>query len=271
MDILENIIAEKKQLIEERKELIPVKLLERSVYFQTPVVSLVQYILRPDKSGVIAEIKRKSPSLGTINPNISVERISIGYMQAGASALSVLTDEKFFGGSNEDLITARKFNYCPILMKDFIIDEYQVIEAKSIGADAILLIVACLDKNYLKVLANLAKSLGLEVLIEIHSKDEANEEVLAAADLIGVNNRNLKTFEVKISTSKELAMYIPQELTKISESGITDPKTILELRQHGYDGFLIGGTFMTSSKPEKACQEFIAKLNEAGDPKAVRT
>ena len=145
MNILDQIIEHKRKETEERKSLYPVRLLEQSIYFGTKPVSLCHYIRRRDKSGIIAEIKRKSPSKGVINAYVSVERTSIGYMQAGASALSVLTDKQFFGGSNDDLTVARKFNFCPILRKDFTLDEYQIVEAKSIGADAILLIAAALD------------------------------------------------------------------------------------------------------------------------------
>ena len=201
MDILEKIIANKRQEVAERKSLIPEKLLERSIFYETTPLSLKKYLLRADKSGIIAEIKRKSPSKGVINPYVSVERTSIGYMQSGASALSVLTDKEFFGGSNEDLTTARKFNFCPILRKDFIIDEYQVVEAKSIGADAILLIAAVLEKDELKRLGKKAHELGLEVLLEVHNEEELsaiNEHV----DVLGVNNRNLKTFEVTLNLHK---------------------------------------------------------------------
>jgi indole-3-glycerol phosphate synthase len=172
MSILTDIIAHKKKEVEERKSLYPVKLLEKSVFFQSPGVSLKKYLLRTDKTGIIAEIKRKSPSKGMINKYISVERTSIGYMQAGASALSILTDTEFFGGKNEDLITARKFNYCPILRKDFMVDEYQIVESKSIGADVILLLANVLDPVRVNELACLAKSLGMEVLLEVREAGE---------------------------------------------------------------------------------------------------
>ena len=168
MNILDQILAHKETEVAERKSLYPVKLLEKSIFFPTQPVSLKKYLLREDKSGIIAEIKRKSPSKGVINPHVSIERTSIGYMQAGASALSVLTDQKFFGGSNDDLMIARKFNYCPILRKDFVIDEYQIVEAKSIGADAILLIAAALAPEKLASLCAFAHTLKLEVLMEVH-------------------------------------------------------------------------------------------------------
>ena len=271
MDILDKILAHKKKEVDERKGLFPVKLLEKSIYFPGKAVSLKKYLQRPDKSGVIAEIKRRSPSKGMINSHVSVEKTSIGYMQAGASALSVLTDYQFFGGTNEDLKTARNFNFCPILRKEFIIDEYQVIEAKSIGADVILLIAAALTPDRLRQLATLAQSLGLEVLMEVHNEDELNRNLHEEVDLIGVNNRNLKTFEVSIDTSRNLATAIPGQYVKVTESGISAPETSVELRQCGFEGFLIGETFMKHSRPELACSKFIAAINQIGHPDAVES
>jgi indole-3-glycerol phosphate synthase len=260
MNILDQIIEHKRKEVEERKSLYPVKLLEKSIYFPSPVVSLKKYIQRPDKSGVIAEIKRKSPSKGVLNKNVSIERTSIGYMQAGASALSILTDNKFFGGTNEDLTTARKFNFCPILRKDFTIDEYQIIEAKSIGADAILLIAAALDPKTAEKLATFAHSLGLEVLLEVHDEEELRLSSGVDADLIGVNNRSLKTFEVSVDVSKRLAPMIPPDKVKVSESGLSDPAVIGELKKFGYEGFLIGETFMKHGRPEEMATEFIRQI-----------
>ncbi|MHC2990801.1 indole-3-glycerol phosphate synthase [Pontibacter sp. HJ8] len=268
MNILDQIIAHKYTEVAERKALYPVKLLEKSLYFETPCQSLERYLLRPDKSGIIAEIKRKSPSKGDINPYVSVERTSIGYMQAGASALSILTDTNFFGGKNEDLITARKYNYCPILRKDFVVDEYQIVEAKSIGADAILLIAAALEPARLKELAAFARSLGLEVLLEVHDKEELDEAFNEYVSVVGVNNRNLKTFRTDIGLSFELAQYIPAGITKVSESGLSQPQTLVELQQAGYNGFLIGETFMTDSRPERAAAAFIKELRQLQELKA---
>lgn len=261
MDILEKILRHKKVEVAERKSLIPIKLLEKSIYFEGAAVSLKKYLLREDKTGIIAEFKRESPSKGLINKHADMERTTIGYMQAGASALSILTDTAFFGGKNDDLITARKFNFCPILRKDFIIDEYQIIEAKSIGADAILLIAAALRPSELLKLAAFAQSLGLEVLMEVHNEDELVANINQSLDAIGVNNRNLKTFETNIDTSKHLASKIPQEFIKVSESGIDDPNTICELRNHGFQGFLIGETFMKESRPDLAAANFMEQLN----------
>lgn len=265
MAILEDIIAYKEKEVAEKKALYPVKLLEKSLHYRAPVVSLRHYLQREDKCGVIAEIKRKSPSRGIINNYVSIERTSIGYMQAGAAALSILTDHQFFGGSNEDLMTARRFNFCPILRKDFIIDEYQIIEARSIGADVILLIAAALEPEKLKNLATFAKSLGLEVLLEVHNEVELRRNLHGDFDVIGVNNRDLKTFKVSVTTSKMLSAMIPDSFLRISESGISSPDTILDLIEYGYQGFLIGEYFMRHSRPEKACAEFVQKIKQLQD------
>lgn len=266
-NILDKILAVKKQEIERRKELFPVKLLEESIYFSSSTVSMKKYLRRPDKSGVIAEIKRKSPSKGIINPNVSVEKISIGYMQAGASGLSVLTDSEFFGGKNEDLTTARNFNFCPILRKDFIIDEYQIVEAKSIGADLILLIAAALEPKRLRALAQFAKSLGLEVLMEVHNEEELLTNFHPELDIVGVNNRDLKRFVTDINISKELVAKIPDDYLKISESGINDPAVMLELKECGFEGFLIGEQFMKESRPEVAARQFIERFHHLENAK----
>ncbi len=260
MNYLDEIIAHKRKEVEETKSLYPVKLLEQSIYFNTKPVSLKNYLLKKNLSGIIAEFKRKSPSKGMINQYASVERTTIGYMQAGASALSVLTDAKYFGGSNKDLTEARQFNYCPILRKDFTVDEYQIIEAKSIGADVILLIAAVLSKEEIKSLTAVAVSLGLEVLLEIHEAEEL-EKADVAHHLIGINNRNLKTFEVNLEHSIALAEKLPVDVVKIAESGISKPENILLLKQHGFNGFLMGEHFMKESRPEIACKKFIDSLS----------
>lgn len=267
MTILDEIIAHKRKEVEERKSLYPIKLLEQSIYFETACVSMKQYVSRPDLSGIIAEIKRKSPSKGDINPYISVEKVSIGYMQAGASALSILTDTQYFGGKNEDLTLARQMNYCPILRKEFVVDEYQIIEAKSIGADAILLIASALYPAEIKQLAAFAQSQGLEVLMEVHDQNELDRSLNEHLDLVGVNNRNLKDFSVDINTSISLADGIPDEFTKVAESGISDPKEVIKLKEAGFQGFLMGQRFMETSAPHKACAKFIEeiqKLEEKG-------
>jgi len=263
MNILDKIIEFKAKEVAEKSSLVPTKLLERSIFFDSEVVSLRQYVTDPEKSGIIAEYKRKSPSKGLINGSAKPEKVSIGYMQAGASALSILTDEEFFGGSNDDLKTARRFNFCPILRKDFVLEEYQIIEAKSIGADAILLIAAALEPQKLKSLAFFAKSLGLEVLMEVHNVEELDSCLCDGVDLVGVNNRNLKTFEVDLQTSIELAPSIPNSFVKVSESGLSKVDSLITLKNAGFEGFLIGENFMKTSRPEQAAYTFIKDFREA--------
>lgn len=259
MNILDKIVAHKQKEVAQRKELYPVKLLETSIYFNTPTVSMRDYIRRADKSGIIAEFKRRSPSKGDINPYASVEQVTIGYMQAGASALSVLTDEHFFGGKNADLTEARNNNFCPILRKDFIIDEYQIIEARSIGADVILLIAECLSQEEVKQLSAKAHELGLEVLMEIHSVDQL-AKLGEHIDLVGVNNRNLKDFTVSIQHSLDALPHLPEEVVKISESGLNDPASIVELKEAGFEGFLIGEYFMQADHPPRQAKSFIQRI-----------
>lgn len=259
-NILSEIIEHKRGETAERQDLYPIKLLEKSIYFQSTPVSLKKYLQRPDKVGIIAEIKRRSPSKGDLNKYISVENLSLGYMQAGASALSILTDNKYFGGKSDDLTTGRKFNCCPILRKDFIIDPYQVLEAKSIGADAILLIAAAISPRQTKELADLAHSLRLEVLLEVHNAQELDSHLCDEIDLVGVNNRDLTTFNVSTEVSERLADRIPSHLPKITESGINDAETIVRLKKMGYSGFLIGEAFMKTAKPEAACRRLIQQV-----------
>ncbi len=261
MDVLQEIVATKKKEVEERKALFPIKLLEKSIYFNSNPVSLKKYLQRDDLTGIIAEFKRKSPSKGFINKYADVERTTIGYMQAGASALSVLTDSTYFGGKSEDLTAARKFNFCPILRKDFVIDEYQITEAKSIGADVILLIAAILTKEQIKNYTKLAKDLGLEVLLEIHGEDEL-EKVIPEIQIVGVNNRNLKTMEISLQTSLSIFSKLPKEAVKVSESGINKPEQLVQLKEAGYNGFLMGEFFMKHSRPEEVCKNFIKEVKQ---------
>lgn len=260
MGILDEIVAHKRTEVTESKELYPVKLLERSPYFASETVSLRTYLQRPDSAGIIAEIKRRSPSKGALHPHLSVEQLSIGYMQAGASALSILTERRYFGGSPEDLKIARRFNFCPILRKDFIFDEYQVLESKSIGADVILLIARMLTLAELKELTRVAQSLGLEVLVEVHHEEELDRALESGADIIGVNNRNLDTLEMDVGTSFRLIKKIPADRVRISESGISEASTIADLRRAGFQGFLIGESFLKGPKPERSCQKLVSEV-----------
>jgi indole-3-glycerol phosphate synthase len=259
MTILDQILSHKRKEIEEARALYPVKLLEKSVYFKASTVSLKKYLVRPDLHGVIAEFKRRSPSRGMINEFADPSKVCLGYMQAGASALSVLTESKYFGGSPEDLIAARNMNFCPVLRKDFVLDEYQVIESRSIGADAILLIAGVLGKEELKSLSGLARSLGMEVLFEIHRPGEM-DLLPAEAEIIGVNSRNLASLSVDRESIMDMAGQLPASVVKVAESGIDSPEALLQLRRAGYQGFLIGEHFMKEANPADTCRQFIRKV-----------
>lgn len=259
MDILSKIVNYKTQEVNERKSLYPLKLLEKSVFFNTKCVSLKEYLLNSEKTGIIAEFKKKSPSKPDINNYADIQKVTIGYMQAGASALSILTDNKFFGGSLKNLSEARDYNYCPILQKDFIIDEYQIYEAKSYGADSILLIASILSKTQITKFTKTAKQLGLEVLFEIHFEHELSK-FDNSIEIIGVNNRQLSSFETNINNSLRIAKYLPENITKISESGINTVQQLTELIYAGFDGFLMGTKFMSEINPADAFKIFVNNL-----------
>lgn len=256
MNILDRIIETKVQEVERRKQECPVAQLENSMYFNRQPLSLRKFLTDPEKTGIIAEHKRRSPSKGVINGNVNLQQVVTGYQAAGASAVSVLTDKEYFGGENKDLTEARALLQIPILRKDFIIDEYQIVEAKSLGADVILLIAACLAPEKLRKLAQFARYLGLEVLLEVHNEQELQENC-CDVDVVGVNNRNLKDFTVSIDTSLKLAEQIPGKYLKISESGIYDPETIIKLKEQGFHGFLIGENFMRKPDPGAEMQKFV--------------
>lgn len=260
MNILDEIVLQKHKEVERGKASLSVKQLELSAYFKRKTISLRDFVLDKKRFGIIAEFKRKSPSKGIINGTAQVGLVARAYSDAGVSGISVLTDENYFGGSREDLMLAREKVKCPILRKEFIIDEYQIIEAKSIGADAILLIAASLRNQQMKQFCQLAKTLGLDVLLEVHNEEELNQSLDVGADLIGVNNRDLKTFEVSIDVSKRLIQKIPKNVPAVSESGIENPATIKELKSFGFSGFLIGQSFMQTNNPGKACHDFINQL-----------
>lgn len=265
MNILDNIISVKREEVREKKALVPVSELEKFPYFNSGCNSLVSQLLIEGSTGIIAEFKRKSPSKGIINDKVEIGPVVESYDAHGAAAISILTDENFFGGSNDDVMYARSIVQVPILRKDFVIDEYQLLEAKAIGASVILLIAACLSPKRVQELALFAKKLGLEVLLEIHDHSEL-EHICEEVDLVGVNNRDLKTFTVDVQRSIELAEQIPAEKIKISESGISDVDTIVRLMDHGYKGFLIGENFMKQTEPSIAFADFVnqlkAKLHE---------
>jgi indole-3-glycerol phosphate synthase len=259
MLILDKIVAHKQKEVALKKGLIPVSQLENSVLFQRETTSLAAK-LRESKTGIIAEHKRRSPSRSVINQNLNVFDVAKGYENAGACGMSVLTDSKYFGGSLHDLLIARASCKLPLLRKEFTIDEYQIIEAKSFGADVILLIASVLTKLQIKQFSELAKSLELDVLLEVHNEEELNRSVMPGIDMLGVNNRNLKTFVVSLEASKKLASKIPAEFVKVSESGISSIEAIKELQTYGYQGFLIGENFMKTDNPGESAKEFINKL-----------
>lgn len=258
MNILETIIAKKKTEVEERKATKDISDLERMPFFKRKTFPVTEFLLNPDKTGIIAEFKRRSPSKGIINNGSVTADVIKDYVKYGASAVSVLTDEYFFGGSLNDLLEARN-NNIPILRKDFIIDEYQLIESKAFGADIILLIAACLTPMEVKNLAIFAKNLGLNALLEIHSDSELGH-ICDEVDVVGINNRDLKTFKVDINHSIALCKKLPSDKIKISESGLDDVATIHHLKQNGFSGFLMGEKFMKEKDPGKAFGDFVNKL-----------
>lgn len=260
MTILDEINNHKRTEIAEAKSRVSVDELKASPYFNRTTNSLKAALLSDGASGVIAEFKKQSPSKGVISDEAESSEVTESYVAAGASGLSVLTDDRFFGGSFEDLAKARWANPgTPILRKDFMLDPYQVYEAKAHGADVILLIAESMSKSSLLELTQTAKEIGLEVLVEVHSEEEL-KKLNPMVDLVGVNNRNLKTFEVDVQTSVRLSELIPEQFVKISESGISNSESITALRAAGFKGFLIGETFMKTDDPGKACAEFIRKL-----------
>jgi indole-3-glycerol phosphate synthase len=260
MNILDRIVADKRKEVDLKKGLISVSQLENTSLFNRESISLAN-ALRNSTTGIIAEHKRRSPSKAVINQGLNVSDVAKGYEDAGACGMSVLTDGKYFGGSLDDLLLSRATVTMPLLRKEFIIDEYQIIEAKANGADVILLIAAVLTKSEIKTFSELAKSLNLEVLLEVHNATELQKSIMPSLDMLGVNNRNLKTFEVSLETSKILSQIIPDDFVKVSESGISNIEAIKELKPYGYQGFLIGENFMKSDNPGKSAIDFIKALN----------
>lgn len=259
MNILLRIVADKREEVSFKKSVLPVSQLQRSVLFNRDTFSLANS-LKNSPTGIIAEHKRRSPSKNVINHNFTVSEVVKGYENAGVSGISVLTDAKYFGGSLDDLIVARACCNLPILRKEFIIDTYQIIEAKAHGADAILLIAAILTPQEILEFSTLAKQLGLDVLLEVHNAEELNKSLLPSIDIIGVNNRDLKTFNVSLETSKNLSALIPDEFVKISESGISSIDAVKSLQPFGYRGFLIGEHFMKTDNAGESAKTFITQL-----------
>ena len=259
MNILDKIVAHKKEEVKKSKNLISIKLLQSSSYFLRDGISLRDNLIKENSTGIIAEFKRKSPSKGIINNKFSAVEIVKQYENAGVSGSSVLTDEEFFGGNQQDLISTRNEVSIPLLRKDFMIDEYQFIEAKAIGADVVLLIASILTPKEVKDFTDLAKSLNLEVLLELHDETELNH-VYHKVDMVGINNRNLKTFEVDIEQSIRMAEKLGNDFVKVAESGISSVEALIHFRNNGFQGFLIGENFMKTENPGIACEQFIETL-----------
>lgn len=262
--ILETIVAAKRKEIEPFMAKSPIERFEREGFFwEIRNRSLVQSLLLPGSTGIIAEFKRKSPSKGWFKTKeLEVEPVVAAYNRS-AAGISVLTDEEFFGGDLDDLIQTKVVTGIPVLRKDFIIDKWQIAESKAFGADVILLIAACLTPAQVKEFAAYAGSIGLESILEVHNEEELGH-YCDEISIIGVNNRNLKTFEVDINTSLQLVDKMPAGKPVIAESGISSIDTIVTLRDAGFKGFLIGENFMKEEQPGKAFEEFVNKLSTDG-------
>ena len=273
-DILSEIIAHKQTEIELQKQTVSLEQLQEQagiiIRENAAHRRSMKQALAASSTGIISEFKRRSPSKGWINEAARAEEIPAAYEAAGAAALSILTDEKFFGGTLRDIRTARPLVRIPILRKDFIIDEYQLLQACIVGADAVLLIAACLSPEQCSTLTAQAHELGLEVLLEIHRAEEL-DALCNSVDVVGVNNRDLTTFHTDPAQSFALIQHIPQQFVTISESGLTDPQTVAQLRQAGFNGFLMGERFMKTSNPAAALQTFIQELTRCSSHNEARS
>lgn len=256
MSILEDIVRYKKQ--ELKRAGVPLRELKARVKNAPPTRPFLK-AFGPDDISLIAEIKRHSPAKGDLAPNLDVARTVQAYEKGGASALSVLTDKRFFHGSFDDLKTARTNSKLPILRKDFIIDEYQIWEARTMLADAILLIVRILDRPQLRDYIALGKELGLAALVEVHTAKELEAALDAGPEIVGINNRNLETFQVSLETSIHLRSIIPQGVAAVAESGIGTRQDVLILKKAGFHGILVGEELVQAPDPEAKVRELLAK------------
>lgn len=260
MNILEKIIQQKKIEVAEAKKGISIDELKEKSLFNRACYSLRESVLDPDRNGIISEYKRASPSKGIINAHSEVREIAKAYEKNHVSAISVLTDAEFFKGSLDDLIAVREAVQIPVLRKEFIIDPFQITEAKAYGADIILLIAACLSPKEIKEFSAYAKKIGLNVLLEIHNEEELKDNKFDTIDAIGVNNRNLIDFSVSLQHSLDLVNLIPVQYIKVSESGISNPETIKLLKNEGFQAFLIGENFMKMKDPAKTIEDFVKHI-----------
>ena len=258
--ILDKIVAHKKKEVERSKQIISIEQLEKSVLFNRYPISLTEKLITENSNGIIAEFKRRSPTKGILNDKVNVIEVVKQYELAGVCGSSILTDKEFFGGSQKDIIDVRNEVNIPLLRKDFMIDEYQFLEAKSWGADVVLLIAAILTPEQVSHFTGLAKSLSMEVLLELHDEIELGH-VNDMVDMVGINNRNLKTFEVDIQRSLKMAQQIPPDKVKIAESGISAVSTVRLFKENGFRGFLMGENFMKEADPGEAFAKFVRELN----------
>lgn len=262
-DVLDEIVAHKRVELEHLKQAVPPAMLYNEVEKMVglPVPSMSRALMESE-SGIIAEFKRKSPSKGWIMEQGRAEDIPFSYQQNGAAALSILTDEKYFGGRDSFIKTARENKVTlPILYKNFVIDEYQLFQARLCGASAVLLIAADLSLQECRSLLKTAHELNMEVLLEMHAESELDYAELEP-DMCGINNRNLGTFITNVENSFRMAELLPKDVCKVSESGISDPRTVSELRSVGFSGFLIGECFMKTGNPGSALKAFIEDLSK---------
>lgn len=258
MNILDQIIGEKYKEVAARKQVNTIDDLEKQLANPKPTYSLKKSLLTGNSTGIIAEFKRQSPSKGIINNKAAVTDVTTAYFVNGAAAISVLTDEPFFGGTMNDLLATTPLAI-PLLRKDFMIDPYQLFEARVAGASVILLIAACLTPQQVVLMAEQAHQIGLEVLLEIHNEEELNH-ICDKVDMVGVNNRNLKDFSVNLEHSMRLASLIPSSIPTIAESGINNADTVVTLSRSGFKGFLMGEYFMKQESPAIAFADFVKEL-----------
>lgn len=259
MNILEKIVLKKREWVAQQKAKIPLERILEGANYRRITFSLLDKVRSSNDAAIIAEFKRKSPSKGNIYAQADVVQVTTAYQKAGATAISILTDNEFFGGADQDLIDARPHLSIPILRKDFIIDTYQIHEAKALGADVILLIAACLSADEVKIFSELAKSIGLEVLLELHDEVEVGH-ICSTVDFVGINNRSLKTFDVDIQRSLTMAAAIPDSFCKVAESGIDNPDQIKLFKSNGFEAFLIGEYFMKTHQPGVALEKLIQQI-----------
>lgn len=260
-DILKKILQRKREEIAERARICGKdELLKQVSSAAKPrgFVAAIRAVLAKGKPAVIAEIKKSSPSKGVIREHFDPQQIARSYEAGGATCLSVLTDRDFFQGDDAYLQTAKRTCSLPILRKDFIIDPYQVYEARAIGADCILLIVAALDDAALSQLSQLANELGMDVLVEVHDADELQRALRLPLPLVGINNRNLRTFETSLQTTLDLLRTIPNDRIVVTESAINTPQDVALMRSHGVNAFLVGEAFMRANEPGEKLKELFA-------------